>query len=48
MMKKGVYAPTLSVLDENCSLDIDETVSHAERIITEGFLIKILKKYPDS
>ncbi len=36
MMKKGVYAATLSVLDENCSLDIDETVSHAERIITEG------------
>ena len=36
MMKKGVYAATLSVLDENGSLDIDETVSHAENIIKEG------------
>ena len=36
MIKKGVYAATLSVLDENCSLDIDETIAHAENIIKEG------------
>jgi len=36
MIKKGVYAATLSVLDENGSLDIDETISHAENIIKEG------------
>ena len=36
MIKKGVYAATLSVLDENGSLNIDETISHAENIITEG------------
>ena len=27
MIKKGVYAATLSVLDENGSLDIDETIT---------------------
>ena len=26
----------LSVLDENGSLNIDETIAHAENIITEG------------
>ena len=36
MIKKGVYAATLSVLDENLSLDIDETISHAEDIIKKG------------
>ena len=38
MMKNGVYAATLSVLDENGSLNIDETISHAENIINEGFV----------
>ncbi len=36
MIKKGVYAATLSILDENCSLNIDETIAHAENIIKEG------------
>ena len=36
MIKKGVYAATLSVLDENFSLNIDETISHAEDIIKDG------------
>ena len=36
MIKKGVYAATLSVLDDNCSLNIDETITHAENIIKEG------------
>ena len=36
MMKKGVYAATLSVIEENGSLNIEETISHAENIIKEG------------
>ena len=36
MIKKGVYAATLSVIDENGSLNIDETIAHAENIIKEG------------
>ena len=36
MIKKGVYAATLSVLDENGSLNIEETITHAENIIREG------------
>ena len=29
MIKKGVYAATLSVIEENGSLNIEETISHA-------------------
>ena len=36
MIKKGVYAATLSVLNENSSLNVKETISHAENIINEG------------
>ena len=36
MIKKGVYAATLSIMDDNGSLDIDETINHAENIIKEG------------
>ena len=36
MIKKGVYAATLSVIGENGSLNIDETIAHAENIIKEG------------
>ncbi len=36
MIKKGVYAATLSVLDENGSLNVNETISHAENIIAKG------------
>ena len=36
MIKKGVYAATLSVLDKNSSLNVEETISHAENIIKEG------------
>ncbi len=36
MIKKGVYAATLSILDENGSLDINATITHAENIIKEG------------
>ncbi len=36
MIKKGVYAATLSVLDKNSSLNVEETISHAENIINRG------------
>ena len=36
MIKKGVYAATLSVLNENLSLNVEETISHAENIIKKG------------
>ena len=36
MIKKGVYAATLSVLDKNSTLDVEETIAHAEDIINQG------------
>ena len=36
MIKKGVYAATLSVFNENSNLDVEETIAHAENIIKEG------------
>ena len=36
MIKKGVYAATLSILNENSSLNVEETIVHAENIITTG------------
>jgi 4-hydroxy-tetrahydrodipicolinate synthase len=36
MIKKGVYAASLSVLNENYSLNIEATISHAENIINKG------------
>ena len=36
MIKKGVYAATLSVLDKNSTLNVKETITHAENIINEG------------
>ena len=36
MIKKGVYAASLSVLNEDLTLNIVETISHAENIIQNG------------
>ena len=36
MIKKGVYAATLSILNENSSLNVEETIVHAENIINKG------------
>ena len=36
MIKKGVYAASLSVLNDNGTLNIKETISHAENIINNG------------
>ena len=35
-MIKRRYAATLSVLNENLSLNVEETISHAENIIKKG------------
>ena len=36
MIKKGIYAASLSVLNENGTLNISETISHAESAIRSG------------
>jgi 4-hydroxy-tetrahydrodipicolinate synthase len=36
MIKRGVYAAGLSVLNEDCSLNIDATIEHAEDSIKKG------------
>ncbi len=36
MLKKGVYAATLSVLNNDFSLNVDATINHAEYIINKG------------
>ena len=33
---KGIYAATLSILNEDLSLNVQKTVLHAERIIKQG------------
>lgn len=36
MIKKGVYAAGLSVINSNLTLDIKETINHAENLIKNG------------
>jgi 4-hydroxy-tetrahydrodipicolinate synthase len=36
MIKKGVYAATLSVINDDYSLNVDATIAHAENIIENG------------
>tara|TARA_B100001093_G_scaffold332711_1_gene317692 strand:+ start:1028 stop:1912 length:885 start_codon:yes stop_codon:yes gene_type:complete len=36
MIKKGIYAASLSVLNENLSLNIDATIAHATSLINNG------------
>ena len=33
---KGIYAASLSILDENLALNIDKTINHAEYLIDQG------------
>jgi len=35
-IKKGIYAASISVLNEDLSLDIESTIKHAEKLINEG------------
>ena len=36
MIKKGVYAAGMSILRDDMSLDVDYTITHAEKIIKNG------------
>jgi 4-hydroxy-tetrahydrodipicolinate synthase len=36
MIKKGVYAASLSVLNKNCSLNIEATIAHGNSLIKNG------------
>ena len=36
MIKKGVYAAGISVINPDLSLNIEETINHAEKIIDKG------------
>ena len=33
---KGIYAASLSILNENLSLNINRTIEHAEKLIDDG------------
>ena len=33
---KGIYAASVSILDENLALNIDKTINHIENIINKG------------
>ena len=35
-IKKGIYAASISVLNEDLSLDIGSTIKHAEGVINAG------------
>ena len=35
-IKKGIYSASMSILDEDLSLDADSTIKHAEKLIVEG------------
>jgi len=35
-IKKGIYAASMSIFNEDLSLDIDSTIKHAEKLIEEG------------
>ena len=35
-IKKGIYAASMSIFNQDLSLDIDSTIRHAERLIKEG------------
>jgi len=35
-IKKGIYAASMSILNEDLSIDVDSTIKHAERLVSEG------------
>ena len=36
MITRGIYSATCSILNENLSLNVDETIAHAESGINNG------------
>jgi 4-hydroxy-tetrahydrodipicolinate synthase len=47
---KGIYAASMSIFNSNLSLNIEKTLSHAEKIIDQGchgkseFIESVIKK----
>ena len=35
-IKKGIYAASMSIFNQDLSLDVDSTIKHSERLIKEG------------
>ena len=35
-IKKGIYAASMSIFNQDLSLDIDSTIKHSEKLIKEG------------
>ena len=35
-IKKGIYSASMSILNNDLSLDVDSTIKHAEKVIEEG------------
>ena len=35
-IKKGIYAASMSIFNQDLSLDIESTIKHSERLINEG------------
>ena len=35
-IKKGIYAASMSIFNQDLSLDIDSTIKHSEKILKEG------------
>ena len=35
-IQKGIYAASMSIFNQDLSLDIDSTIQHSERLIREG------------
>ena len=36
VIKKGIYAASMSIFNQDLSLDIDSTIKHSEKLIKEG------------
>jgi len=37
-IKKGIYAASMSIFNQDLSLDIDYTIEHSEKLIGDGLL----------
>ena len=35
-IKKGIYAASMSIFNQDLSLDVDSTIKHSEKLIKEG------------
>ena len=43
---KGIYAASMSILDENLRLNIDKTILHAEKLINHPVLLQLCMGIP--